>query len=270
MADEKSTKHAADVWSRGEVYEGWIGRWSPLVAREFLPWLAVPPHSDWLDVGSGTGAPSQTILELAKPKNIKGVDSSEGYVNFAKARISDPRVTFEMADAQALPEVSDSYDVAVSGLVINFVPQPEKAVSEMRRVVRLGGVVATYLWDLAGEMQIIRRFWDAAIALDPAALELDEGRRFPLCKPGPLQRLFEGAGLHSVETRAIDIHTDFKDFDDFWAPFLGGQGPAPAYAMSLSEEHRVVLRERLRTSLPIATDGSIPLIARAWAVRGLK
>jgi hypothetical protein len=128
--------------------------------------------------------------------------------------------------------------------------------------------VAAYVWDYAGKIELMRYFWDAAVELDRAALELDEGRRFPLCRPAPLAELFTNARKRAVETRAIDVPTRFRDFDDYWTPFLGGQGPAPGYAMSLSEERRSALRDRIRARLPIAEDGSIDLIARAWAVRG--
>jgi hypothetical protein len=117
-------------------------------------------------------------------------------------------------------------------------------------------------------MELMRCFWDAAVALDPAALDLDEGSRFPLCRPEPLAQLFAEAGLQRVETRAIDVPTVFRDFDDYWKPFLGGQGPAPGYALSLDEARRGALRERLHSRLPVSQDGSIQLMARAWAVRG--
>jgi hypothetical protein len=119
-------------------------------------------------------------------------------------------------------------------------------------------------------MEMMRYFWDAAVALDPAAYELDEGRRFPICQPKPLAELFAQAGLHDIEARAIDVPTGFRDFDDYWSPFLGGQGPAPSYAMSLDEARRGALSNRIRSKLPIAKDGAIRLIARAWAVRGRK
>jgi hypothetical protein len=143
-------------------------------------------------------------------------------------------------------------------------------IAEMARVVRNGGMIALYVWDYAGKMQMMRHFWNAVTALDPAARDLDEGRRFPICSPNSLTDLFQTAGLSQVWVSALDVSTDFKDFDDFWSPFLGGQGPAPGYAMSLSEERRSRLRERIYNSLPFALDGSIPLTARAWAVRGVK
>jgi SAM-dependent methyltransferase len=258
-----------EVWSAGDLYEPYVGRWSRLVAREFLEWLAVPEAKDWLDVGCGTGALTQTILSHKDPQSVKGVDSSPGFVEHAKARVIGGCVQFEVGDAQALPIDAATFDAAVSGLVLNFVPQPLRAVTEMARVVRPGGVVAAYVWDYAGKMELMRYFWDAAAALDRAARELDEGRRFPICKPEPLTELFTQAGLCDVDVRAIVIPTVFCDFDDYWTPFLGGQGPAPGYAMSLSEERRAALKDRISPGLPIGQDGAIHLVARAWAVRGL-
>src|SRR3712207_571437 len=142
-------------------------------------------------------------------------------------------------------------------------------VAEMARVTRGGGTVAAYVWDYSGEMQLMGHFWDAAVALDPAARERDEGVRFPLCRPEPLATVFRDAGVGAVDVRAIDVPTLFRDFEDYWSPFLGGQGPAPGYAMALNEDRRAALRERIRAGLPIRPDGSIHLIARAWAVRGV-
>lgn len=260
---------AKDVWAAGKLYEPYVGRWSRLVALEFLAWLGVPPRRDWLDVGCGTGALTETILRQSQPRSVRGVDPSAGFVAHAAAHITDPRASFEVGDAQGLALQAGSVDAAVSGLVINFVPQPSLAAAEMARVTRARGVVAAYVWDYAGGMQLMRHFWDAAVALDPAALALDEGRRFPLCHPGPLADLFEQAKLQDVEVRPIDVATRFRDFDDYWNPFLGGQGPAPTYNMSLGEAARARLRERIRERLPVAADGSIPLTARAWAVRGI-
>ncbi len=258
----------ADVWASGAAYEPYVGRWSRLVAREFLDWLRVPAGRRWLDVGCGTGALSQTILAVAEPEQVLGVDPSEGYLTYARGQVADPRASFEVGDARALRCEAAAFDAVVSGLVLNFVPAPDTAVAEMVRAARPGGTVAAYVWDYAGEMQLMRHFWDAAVALNPQALELDEGRRLPICKPDRLSALFRSAGLKDVEARAIDVPTDLRDFDDYWSPFLGGQAPAPGYAMSLGDERRVELRERIRAGLPCAADGSIHLIARAWAVRG--
>jgi len=246
-----------------------VGRWSRRVAREFLSWLDIPAERRWLDVGCGTGALSHTILEVAQPREVKGVDRSEAFISFAREHIVDKRASFAVGDAENLPEDASSYDVVVSGLVLNFVPDQKRAVSEMRRATSPKGVVAAYVWDYADQMQMMRVFWDAAVALNPDVLELDEVRRFPICKPEPLTELFLSAGLRQAEARPIDIATHFSDFDDYWSPFLGGQGPAPSYAMALTEDDRTQLRETIRARLPIQPDGSIDLIARAWAVRGI-
>jgi SAM-dependent methyltransferase len=261
---------SGEAWARGDSYESYVGRWSRPVAREFVRWLAIPEGSRWLDVGCGTGALSQILLEEAHPTRVKAIDRSDGFVEFARRQVDDRRAEFEVGDAQGLSVETGTYDAAVSGLVLNFVPQPDRMVSEMRRVVRVGGTVALYVWDYAGKMQLMRHFWNAASALDPSSMDLDEGRRFPICNPNVLTRLFQDAGLSATETRPIEISTEFTDFDDYWLPFLGAQGPAPGYAMSLSEDRRARLRERIYNSLPFALDGSIPLVARAWAVRGIK
>ncbi len=257
-----------EVWSCGEAYEPYVGRWSRMVAREFVPWLGVPPRRSWLDVGCGTGALTETVLALGSPDSVCGVDPSEGYVAFVAAHLRDPRTSFRTGDATALPFADGEFDATVSGLVLNFVPGPARAVAEMARVTRLGGVVGAYVWDYAEAMELMRYFWDAAVELDPSAAELDEGARFPICSPPRLAALFAEGGLNDVEVRAIDVPTPFRDFDDYWSPFLGGQGPAPRYAISLDESRRAALRDRIRAALPIELDGSIRLVARAWAVRG--
>jgi SAM-dependent methyltransferase len=259
-----------DRWSAGDAYEPYVGRWSRPVAAEFVTWLAMPANARWLDVGCGTGALSEAILDRAAPREIIGVDSAEAFVAFARRRLRDPRVKLEIGDARALPVQDGGFDAAVAGLVLNFIPDPARALCELRRAVRPGGTVAVYVWDYAGEMQLMRWFWDAAVALDPAAGELDEGRRFPICEPESLLALFNEAGLTRTGSRVIDIPTVFRDFDDYWSPFLGGQGPAPGYCVSLPDAKREALRERLRVELPVAPDGGIHLKARAFAVRGIR
>ena len=257
-----------ESWASGDAYERYIGRWSRPVAAEFIRWLHLPAGLAWVDVGCGTGALASTLLQTAAPARVRGYDLSPEHVAAARARVPDPRAEFAEADATTLPDAAHAFDAAVSGLVLNFVPEPARAVAEMRRVVRPGGTVAAYVWDYAGEMQLIRTFWDAAVELDPAAAALDEGRRFAMCGAESLRALWRAAGLAGVEVRAIDVPTRFADFDDYWQPFLGGQGPAPGYAVSLDDARREALRERIRGRLPIAADGSITLNARAWAVRG--
>jgi SAM-dependent methyltransferase len=263
-----SEQAGQSVWASGRAYEPYVGRWSRLVAREFVDWLAVPRGARWLDVGCGTGALTETILGLGDPHAVDGIDPSEGYLAVAREQVRDPRARFTVADARRLGVEPGRYDAVVSALVLNFIPDPAAGMAEMTRAARPGGIVAGYVWDYAGRMELMRHFWDAVVELRPEDRERDEGRRFPLCRPEPLQRLFEGAGLTGIEVRSIDIPTAFRDFDDYWTPFLGGQFPAPDYAMSLDEEARAALRERIRARLPVAADGSISLIARAWAARG--
>jgi SAM-dependent methyltransferase len=263
------TTSEGDPWTTGDSYEPYIGRWSRLVARELVAWLAAPENSRWIDVGCGTGALTETIVERTQPNLVNAVDASAAYIEVARRKLgSESRVRLHVADACALPLEASSHEFAVSGLVLNFVDEPLRMAQELARVVVPDGIVAAYVWDYAGEMQLIRRFWDAAVDLDPGARDRDEGRRFPICAPDPLAACWRDAGLHAVEVRAIEVPTRFRDFDDYWSPFLGGQGPAPGYAMSLDEARRAALRDRLRATLPIANDGSIRLSARAWAVRG--
>jgi SAM-dependent methyltransferase len=261
-----SDKH--DAWAAGDAYEPYVGRWSRLVARDFIAWLNVPDGSDWLDVGCGTGALTDVILASSSPRSVVGVDPSDAFVTYAADHITSPAASFRVGDARDLPIPDASVDAAVSALALNFVPDPARAVAEMMRVTCPGGIVAAYVWDYAGRMDLMRVFWDAAVALDPSAADLDEGPRFPICAPEPLRKLFTDAGLTEVDVRTIDVPTRFRDFDDYWAPFLGGQGPAPGYAISLDQHDRNALRDRIRDALPIAADGSIDLIARAWAVAG--
>lgn len=254
-------------WSVGDAYERYVGRWSRRVAAEFVAWLGLSTDARCVDVGCGTGALSATLLAGAAAE-VLGLDRSRGYAAVARERTDAAHACFAVADGQALPAREARFDAAVSGLVINFVPEPAQMLAEMTRVVRPGGTVALYVWDYAGRMEPIRRFWDAAAALDPAAAALDEAARFQLCRPQPLIELFEDAGLAAVEARAIDVPAAFRNFDDYWHPFLSGEGPAPGYCVSLPEEQRAALRERLQQDLPVAPDGRITLIARAWAVRG--
>jgi SAM-dependent methyltransferase len=258
-----------DLWTSGDAYEAYVGRWSRLVARAFVPALGVPAGRSWLDVGCGTGALTATVLDLAEPARVTGVDPSDGFLRAARAYVTDPRVTFRLGDAQSLPFDGDGFDAVVSALALNFVPDPGRAAAEFARVARPGAVVAAYVWDYAEGMGMMRAFWDAAAEIDPATAERDEVRRFPLCRPEPLRALWTGAGLAGVSVRAVEVPTVFRDFDDYWRPFLGGQGPAPGYVASVTAEHRDALRERLLARLPVEPDGSIPLTARAWAVQGV-
>jgi SAM-dependent methyltransferase len=260
------------LWGAGESYERYMGRWSRQVAPRFIDWLGHEPSGSWggacLDIGCGTGILTAALLEEGAPRRVVGIDSAPDFLELAQARLSDARATFRSGDALALAEPDDAFDLAVSGLVLNFLPDKAAALAEMVRVVRPGGTVGLYVWDYAGHMQIMRHFFDVATVLDPRALDFDDGVKAPVCRPGPLRELFTGAGLESVEVRAIDITAAFESFDDYWAPFLGGTGSAPKYCMSLTEKAREDLRERLRARLPTGPDGEILLALRAWAAKG--
>jgi len=260
-------KQVSDTWERGSPYEQYVGRWSRQLAPLFLSWLGVPSGRRWLDVGCGTGALCAAILDHCAPASVTGVEPSAGFLKTAKENLAH-RAALEQGSAAAIPLGDGSVDVVVSGLVLNFVPDLRAALAEMARVTDKGGTVAAYVWDYAGKMELMRHFWDAAVELDSAAAAMDEGERFPVCRREALAELFDSAGLHGTEVRAIDIRTPFASFEDYWAPFLGGQGPAPAYAMALDETTRGRLRERIRARIPLQADGSISLTARAWAVRG--
>ena len=257
----------SDTWERGNPYEQYVGRWSRQVAPVFLSWLSIPGGRRWLDVGCGTGALCAAVVDRCSPSLVVGVEPSTGFLETARENLGG-RVEFHHGSATAIPLGDASVDAVISGLMLNFVPEPHTAVLEMARVTEKDGTIAAYVWDYAGGMEAIRMFWDAAVALDPDAAKLDEGARFPLCHPDALRALFAGAGLLDVETTAIDIPTPFATFDDYWRPFLGGQGPAPAYAMSLDEAARARLRDRIREHMLTTSGGAISLTARAWAVRG--
>jgi SAM-dependent methyltransferase len=258
----------SNTWERGNPYEQYVGRWSRRVAPQFLSWLSIPAGRRWLDVGCGTGALCAAIVDRCSPSSVTGVEPSEGFLKTATENLAG-RATLHQGSATAIPLGHASVDVVVSGLVLNFVPDQRAALAEMARVTVKGGTIAAYVWDYAGKMELMRYFWDVAVELDPPAAKMDEGIRFPLCHPEALERLFAGVGLNGVELKSIDIPTTFTNFDDYWLPFLGGQGPAPSYVMSLDETARARLRDRIRERIPIAANGSISLTARAWAIRAI-
>lgn len=256
------------LWSGGDAYEQYMGRWSRQVVPLFLDWLNSPTDGAWIDIGCGTGVLSSAILERCAPDRVVGIDPSKAFIEMVKSRVVDPRFQCEQGSGEALPYDDNEFTVAVSGLVLNFVGDKNQAASEMRRVVSSGGTVGLYVWDYAGHMQIMRYFFDAATQLDPRAQEFDDGVQAPVCRPTPLASLFEEVGLKDVKVQALDIPAAFNDFDDYWMPFLGGTGSAPKYCTSLSPDAQARLREKLRNRLPTGPDGEILLAARAWAVKG--
>lgn len=259
-------KPVSDAWDRGDSYEQYVGRWSRQVALPFLSWLSVPVGRRWLDIGCGTGALSAAILDGCSPLSVAGVEPSEEFLETARRQLAG-RAAFHRGNATAVPLGDASVDAVVSGLVLNFVPDQRAALAEMARVTVRGGTIGAYVWDYAGKMELMRYFWDAAVELDAGVRPMDEGVRFPLCRPDALAELFASAKLEGIEVTAIEVRTPFSSFTDYWHPFLGGQGPAPAYVMSLDETARARLQDRLRQRIPVLADGSIALTARAWAVR---
>jgi ubiquinone/menaquinone biosynthesis C-methylase UbiE len=259
-----------DRFSDAEAYESYVGRWSRLVAQEFIAWLDAAPGQAWLDVGAGTGVLTVAILQIASPSRVLAVDLSPEYIEFARQRMRDDRVEFRVGDAVSIAFESPEFDLSVAGLVLNFLPAPQQAVQHMAQAVGSGGTVAAYVWDYSGQMEMMRHFWDAASKVDPSAHEMDAGQRFTLCKPDNLRSLFQAVGLTAVEVIPIDIQTRFTDFDDYWTPFLAAQGSVSRYLRGLSEDTRTALRDQLQRQLPTSDDGAIPLVARAWAVKGKK
>lgn len=258
-----------DDWASGDSYDAYIGRWSRGIAPLFLDFIGAGAGLRWLDVGCGTGALSQAVFEHCDPADLIGVEPAESFRERARAVVSDPRARFEAGDAAALPLDDGGRDITVSGLVLNFVPDRNKMLAEMKRVTAAGGTVAFYVWDYAGGgLELLRVFWEAAAALNPAAGEFAEGKRFPWCEPASLAALAREAGLSDVRVEAVEIPSVFSDFNDFWRPFTLGTGPAPGYYKKLAETDGEALRARLENSLPRGADGSIPMVARAWAVSG--
>lgn len=255
-----------DRWDQGDAYERYIGRWSRPIAARFLTMLDAPRGIRWLDVGCGTGALSAAIVDRCAPTSVLGIDPSAGFLATARARLGDA-VVLRQGDAEHLQLEDSSVDAVVSGLVLNFLPDAAAALAEMVRVTAPGGRLAAYVWDYGDGMQVIHEFWQAATEIDPDAAALDEATRFSLCSPAPLAELFSRATGDEVVVEAIDAPARFTDFDDYWSPFLAGQGPAPSYLATLDEQHRTALRERLCERLPRESDGSIVLSTRAWAAR---
>jgi len=257
-----------DRWVAGSTYEEFMGRWSRLLAPRFVSWLRIPRAVHWLDVGCGTGALTSAIGMHGDPASVVGCDPAEAFIEFARGNSRDARLAFVVAGAGSLPSRPGGYGCVTSLLALNFLPDAEAAVHEMRLLAAPQATVSACVWDYADKMELLRLFWDAAAAVDSSARELDEGRRFPLCHPGALTDLFRGGGLADVRCEAIEIRTDFAGFDDYWQPFLGGTGPAPSFVASLDADRRERLARTLEARLRRGPEETIGLMARAWAVRG--
>ena len=259
----------SDKWAAGQTYESFMGRWSRLLAPRFVSWLAVRTTGNWLDVGCGTGALSDAICATTQPGSVVACDPSESFIEYARQHNVDRRVSFVIAGIGQLPTRPGGFDSVTSLLALNFFPNPEAGIEEMRRITAKNGLVSACVWDYAGRMEFLRCFWDSAIAVDPKAAELDEGQRFAICRPEALEKLFRRSGLGDVVCESIEVATRFSTFADFWTPLTGGTGPAPSYVASLELRRREALAAHLQHSLPRETDGAISLVARAWVVRGV-
>jgi ubiquinone/menaquinone biosynthesis C-methylase UbiE len=256
------------VFADGVAYERFMGRWSRLTGQLFVDWLRIPPHARWLEVGCGTGAFTQIILSACNPSAVVAFDPSPEQVDFAGSQLTDHRVQLKVGDVAAIDASDGEFDVAAAALVLNFVPKQAQAITEMRRVVRCGGMVAAYVWDFAGRRNISQHLVDAVSELAPAKTAASTILNAQSTGPFALTRLFESAGLKMVETRYLEIVATFKDFNDYWASNTGFKSPAANLYNSLQANQIQLVQEQLRDTLPSDAHGQILVQARACAVRG--
>jgi SAM-dependent methyltransferase len=249
-----------------EAYERQRGRSSKLLASLFIDFVRV--QGEVLDVGCGTGALTFAIARSESVSKIVAMDLSEAFLAYARSKTDDPRISFESGDAQNLRFSDASFDQCLALLVVRFIPDAPKAVREMRRVTRPGGVVATAMWDNTGGNELNDSLSDAARSFDSNAPQ-DKDTPGAYGTAEALISLWAAAGLRNIEVKNIVFPCGFDSFDDFWQPLTEGQGPAGAYLRRISEDQRTALRERLRQNLfGKRTDGAFTLTAKAWAVRG--
>jgi len=256
------------MFAQSHAYEPFMGRWSRRLAPLFVDFAGVQDGESVLDVGAGTGALASAILEARPKAHVTGVDVAPDYVAAARQRAAGRGVRFVVGDVQALDFSDATFDRTVSLLAMNFVPDPVRALAEQIRVTRPGGLIAAAVWDYGDGMQMLRAFWNEAVAADPAADARDE-RHMWLCRHTQLSALWLSRGMLAVGERSLSIQQPFTSFEDYWNPFLGGQGPAGSYVAGLTADQRNALRERLRRLL-VGSDGGGPFVltARAWAVKG--
>jgi len=256
------------MFTTSEGYERFMGRWSRLLAPAHISFAGIRNGERILDVGTGTGSVAFALAEAMPSSEIVGIDPSEAFIAYARSNSRSDRVRFEVGNAQALQHQDASFDQTVSLLVLNFVPDHEKAIGEMRRVTRSGGAVSACVWDYNAGMEMLRFFWDEVVALD-LAMEPKDERHMKLSREGQLGTLWRKAGLTDVQERGLTIEQRYASFADYWTPFLKGAGPGGAYVVSLTDERRRQLEARLQKRLlGDRPDGGFTLKARAWCVRG--
>jgi SAM-dependent methyltransferase len=247
-----------------------MGRWSRRLAPKFIDFAGIKDANRVLDVGCGTGSLTSTLALNPDICSLHGVDFSAAYIEHAKQKNNDSRIQFEVGDACALPFCDEDFDHTLSMLVLQFIPQPEKAISEMRRVTRPGGTVAAATWDSRGGFVWSRMFWDTAAMLDAeASVRRAKACARPMARHGDLERAWKAAGLTNVVQDMLTIRMDFASFEDFWAPLEGKDGPYADYVRTLTPEAKVVLRDKLRSAyVDGEADGSRSYAAISWVVRG--
>lgn len=255
------------MWDDAGGYEAYVGHWSRAIAPRFLDWLGAGSGLRWLDVACGTGVLTSAILAHCNPNEVLGLDASDAYLAFARSHCPDPRAQFAPGDANALSFPSTSFDVAVSGLALNFI-KFDRALAEQYRVVRPGGVIAAYVWDYSGEYEFARRFWDAALKVDPRAAAYDPGSKAKICHEPALKQALGTVGCTKVQTRAFDDWGEFPSRDAYWYTFDGRQGSTYEYLSLLTKEQRLDLKESLFSALP--PQGPVKLKIRALAVKGIR
>jgi SAM-dependent methyltransferase len=248
-----------------EAYDRHIGRYSRALAGELIAAAGVRAGARVLDVGCGPGGLTGELVALLGAGQVAAVDPSPSFLE--ACRLRHPAVQVELAPAESLPFADASFDHALAQLVVNFMRDPLAGVREMRRVTRAGGTVAAAVWDYAGGMTLLRRFWDAAVALDPAAAVHDEGQSMGVATPPRLHELWSSAGLGSVDVMGVVVSAAYDDFDDLWRGLEGGVGPAGAWTTSRAPDARLALKDELRRRLGIG-DEPFELTARAWIVAG--
>ncbi|MGE0872059.1 MAG: trans-aconitate 2-methyltransferase [Kofleriaceae bacterium] len=259
------TRGAATFQVGATTYDRHVGRYSDALAVAHVEAAQVVPGNHALDVGCGPGAFTRALVARVGAGNVCAVDPSPSFAEACRSRA--PGVDVRIGAAEQLPAFGQPFDVVGSQLVINFMTDPEAGVQAMAAAARPGGTVTSVVWDYAGEMWMLRRFWDAALDLDPDAP--DEGKTMRNCTPDELANLWKRCGLTRVDVHALVVEAAYHDFDDYWAPFPSGLAPSGAYCAALPSDRQDALRQQCYCRLG-SPPGGFTLTARAWFVRGTR